>query len=1394
MKKLLMSIVLLFIIVQVKSQNQDPSIYSDTSLTQGYSHILSGVDTVDLVNSTFSSNTRYNLQESEVYLTLNAGDNFFNYESGVFELELSVTLRYYDQNENQVGISNIRNILIDENQPLQTLIFDAEMPINSGATEVQVDYNVTTPINEASVPALYMDYISSHLELELSSLTKYAIDVREPENLILHPSLQITSLSDVDQSRYVNFNWDVLTGYGDYPSYELQILKLENTSPSSLENEDEIIARVDWSKAFSMFLDSPEKQIQLAVVQGDGVYLWRVRPIGNYYSGSIGNSQNYGKWSASPEVNDTLFISLSNLPYYAFYLSDLDNNKNWVYERVIAEGGQDGESVKYSESINYVDYLNYPRQSQSRVITEDGVSYVMLSQSIPDYTGRNAWVSLPEPTTSTKLEGYNDLVVKKEGTNQLYTTEHYDEDSNIRNPERVETESSYYTNNNPDDRIPSADGYSYVRTIYATDGTMRVVEQSLPGKTHAISDDNTSDSGGNKTRKFYLSSAADDELIRIFGEEAPLGESVLKQLSQDENGLVSVEYVSKEGNIIATALYSNNTNNLLEISTENNQFNVTNSTRQNSLNKGFVSSKRIAVTDTTTFTLTYFARGFQESSACVDVTVVGDFRLSFSIYNSQSQEFFISNDILLPEINSEIDYADQLVSWITLEGPAVLNATGKVVTLPPGEYVFSKTLEPILNPQDLLAYQDSVSEIVVAITDLLHMVEYAEGVTHDELVQKLELLSSYFESPRNDAGIVSLLGLSQGVPSDFTFNYNSSTSEMGMGLDCCQDANATIPSDDFCPFCDDAELIRESTNSYEQKFNDMYELVYSEMIMPLYDTLSNLSSFSYHDVMPGFTYEKLGFMLANMLLSKYYTGFSKQYNGTWYKAITNVNGELIFANQIGDELEPFPENWDVNNSESDLTPVTENLSYNYNPEEVNKCWLGTLSAISHVEGGAEEDVNIMDSYNEGTNGDNSEDLFDDQNEAMGWLVGVMLSRKMRKYNDSDEGLVEKEELDNLVNVPNMFMNCVGYQFADIIDDDMISTGNPPADYDDFESYTIPVSCNSLQSVNYSIPSFGIIDNSEFVNSSSSFFEDSIPVIISDDPGGFWAYLFPDSIDQEMVRELCFPYIFKTEWMFKYFAFNMLNEANMVDTIGEFRTHGDIEHLNCYDTSYNVPGIGDLEPCFCQCNMEHENWDYIKRYSFYEQIKGAPLFDENEMDITADSLVQTCPSINDLEQMVDDRLDYVRSICEEREPEFKEAIGNALYEACYTIEECADAANYVVSIEQLNMLTTNAVNTCIAIVDSIADKPEYDVLDPSFYPSCELETCAFVKSNGDIEPYANPTVTLFQECDEIKLHRIETWNFIPFFQSQCSSPVNHTYDGSECNIDYEYSNVIHVSNN
>lgn len=57
-----------------------------------------------------------------MYLTLNAGDDFFNYESFVFELELQVTLRYYDENENQVGISNIRDILINENQPLQALV------------------------------------------------------------------------------------------------------------------------------------------------------------------------------------------------------------------------------------------------------------------------------------------------------------------------------------------------------------------------------------------------------------------------------------------------------------------------------------------------------------------------------------------------------------------------------------------------------------------------------------------------------------------------------------------------------------------------------------------------------------------------------------------------------------------------------------------------------------------------------------------------------------------------------------------------------------------------------------------------------------------------------------------------------------------------------------------------------------------------------------------------------------------------------------------------------------------------------------------------------------------------------------------------------------------------
>lgn len=397
------------------------------------------------------------------------------------------------------------------------------------------------------------------------------------------------------------------------PAFEFQLLRLYNRDEAKVadeENIDEesILARVDWSGALSILVDgdglgNPGNrywQLKLTLPEGTGWYTWRVRPIGSKYEGGIADARNWGEWTyhikGSEQTGSVGEIGISSAtdriftidgieqeepvkpvdpmdPDYpeeyrewlsfvqrkqsVFFYQQFDENRNWIYTRVFSEG--EGSDTKIGERIQYAGTLLQSTQTQARIASEDQT--FLVAQTVLDYSGRPALQTLGVPVTEKSGFGYEVDFMRSTMTNGepsdpfRYRERDFDADDTYDDPEPADESGSfpfrYYSNNNEDVRVPSADGYPFTRVLYSNDGTDRVRERGGVGSVHRIG--GLAD-GATRTVRTMFGTAADQELIWLFGDEAPASRSVRKVVNIDENGVASAGWVNKEGQTIATAL------------------------------------------------------------------------------------------------------------------------------------------------------------------------------------------------------------------------------------------------------------------------------------------------------------------------------------------------------------------------------------------------------------------------------------------------------------------------------------------------------------------------------------------------------------------------------------------------------------------------------------------------------------------------------------------------------------------------------------------------------------------------------------------------------------------------------------------------------------------------
>ncbi|MCX6180362.1 MAG: hypothetical protein NT150_00345, partial [Bacteroidetes bacterium] len=528
----------------------------------------------------------------------------------------------------------------------------------SGGTEVFSKSSAMTINNSAPEKLFKVKFTDQHSVINRFTITinsyskafpgetgttvrdKVSFDVYYIEDTHKDVSSLSTNNVDITGSNPLTFIWSSPDCYHWAPSYQFQLLRLYNTSSSSpfVSDSTKIQATVDWNDAINIHVDNGDTALTLTLAQGTGWYTWRVRPVGNKYGG-FGDSRDWGEWSTSIAQGAT--VNTNTISYDAdevFFYTQFDQYRNWIYSRVVTEGARISENMQYANGLQQV------RQSQAHLQSSGDI---LMSQTLQDFAGRTALTTLPVPVTKTGF-AYQDTLIKH--STHLYTAEDFDANSNYDDPLSMDGGYlyRYYSDANPVSNIPDAEGYPFARALFAKDGTSRVVEQSGAGATHRIKS-----TGTDRTIKTMYSGTSDIELIKMFGDEAPAKESVHKEYTIDANKIASVNYISKEGKTIATALVlTDDTENLLDSIATNGILSIvdTVSTRTHYSDNALTSIYPVAFTMETEVTLDYGISSKEIENICNTYCASCDYYVQFLIHDPQNDTTYDKGSHLLNDL------------------------------------------------------------------------------------------------------------------------------------------------------------------------------------------------------------------------------------------------------------------------------------------------------------------------------------------------------------------------------------------------------------------------------------------------------------------------------------------------------------------------------------------------------------------------------------------------------------------------------------------------------------------------------------------------------------------------------------------------------------------------
>lgn len=1122
-------------------------------------------------------------RSAKLYMRLDLGNDYVRQVSN-WNFNVQVDINY------QFGTSGLvaRTLTVNQISP-EVLKIDDVLPSFAlgspafGATVTAVSINDGN-VSPSPLTGLLADFVNKNVRLNITLAREFDVDVRLASNGLMSPAPVIYPVTTLN--RLATFSWQP-NGVTPYPNYEVQILKVDNTETAYVTNLNQIAVAPDWSRALKVETQSYTNTLSLTMGEGTGYYLWRIRPIGSYFEDGIANSENYGQWSYSVPngslvtLNKNTLVGQPGTLPFAFYFTDPDENINWIYNRIFTEGDnydkQNPTGTKTSEGISYADGLQRVRQNQKYNSSENTN---LVTQTVPDYMGRPALSTIPVPVNG-RLTGYK-LGFVTNTVGALYTAAMYDEDANMSAPEPVNDVSSafrYYSSNvnaSPSNQnVPSAEGYPFKRTVYSNDGSGRVVEESGVGKAHSLG---TQANGQGRTTRMMYCMPTDDELIRVFGDEAPLAESVLKTITVDQNNVMSISYTSKEGKVIATAMTSENSPNLMPLSRAATNLTVTNSIDQNTSAGGkMVATKRIAViSNSTAITFAYAKVPVAGGSGCPTPDCA--FRMRLYLVDIKQNVTYVS------DADGSAGTTDFVVGngtynfpagWRFVRSgnsntlaPASLTANGSnQITLNSGEYIVIKEIFSGNGDNYAESLVDLENEKTKPIIDAIaaQMLAVNSPATYSTFVNYMATLSASITNYQGGGGVTSaqLLNYLGIDPADLPVGYvfpldfslppvttspgDSETNDMKISTGCCGTMSVPIPKDPTCYACDGSPNPAYSPsiaiNISGMKNANLTAPAGAITPYGFYDFKnaagwSGLNDIQKRDAINQLVEREFIIPLQNKMseegmninkdLWKIAPGFSYEslnfmisnmLISQYYTGVTIENGGVWYA------ATPVSGGYSLTSAMNALQP-----DYNYDCKKIWEAWTSAIALINSFEVGANENVlntfNDQDGPNSGQDNTNDDENWEDLSKRQKKKLKKKLGQEMEDFSNSSEGQVSTARQEALTNIINDFIDQVKPQYYAIIDGAPLPKHISSAQnaYPDDYFYTFS---NLPQG-----QGLGIYAN---LNIDSYAYNDS-PYLFETNNGS--PILQTAMCNGNPVNEMYYPYILKPEWMFKYFVYNV----------------------------------------------------------------------------------------------------------------------------------------------------------------------------------------------------------------------------------------------------------------
>ncbi len=698
--------------------------------------------TIDLAlpeNSDFGG-LLHHIQTATVRVQLDLGDvhplasnEKFSIEGFTFRLEL--------RNGEGKGKDIVGSTVLTIESGKPVAVFSRSVALSDLNTAVRIVVE-KTPATTVGIGRLVQADVQKLVRVQVSYDVTYGIHVKD---------VGIGSSNVSENGKYAVFSWKPLLNERTLdkriiPNYRLQLIRLYNQDdPNSdlntatkevkdkLRDGSAIRSEIDWTKALTIETDNSEPKLHLLLAEGTGFYAWRVQAIGSAFDGGIANASNYGTWSSTPS-KERLFLDASplgnpppvlrqlpevpntnnTLPgFRVFYYTDPEEDKVYIYSRTFTEGNRETQShTRVSEKITYASPLQQGKQTQAYLPSQGEKGTTLSSQTIYDHSNRPAVSTLPVPTSEPGLTGYKEKLVVPEGSTDPNTRPYNAENIDTKPAESTaidQTKPGFdyyngkYTSKGVNQNVPDAEGFPFTRSRFYNDGTNRPLEQSGVGKTHAIGDETK---GMGKTVKTYYATSSDQELIRLFGDEAPAGESVLKTTTIDQNGTTSITYTSKEGKVIATCLSFQQDTQLDPLGDNTTKVTNADQVTSNVLQEGMlVSAKRVSFDKSTPLTITYAPPSGEQavSLGCSDSKLVCTFQVK--IYIRKIDGAF-PDDWSLKDANNvswaRVNQTDPTKPYtsIVYTQTGITSGSGMFTalndeTLPKGDYLIEKRLLPV---------------------------------------------------------------------------------------------------------------------------------------------------------------------------------------------------------------------------------------------------------------------------------------------------------------------------------------------------------------------------------------------------------------------------------------------------------------------------------------------------------------------------------------------------------------------------------------------------------------------------------------------------------------------------------------------------------------------------